>query len=62
MTFEFYKFDGAGNDFVVIDNREGDIRLTTEQVARLCHRRFGIGADGLMTLDAAPQGFDFTMH
>ena len=62
-TFKFYKFDGAGNDFVVIDNREGVVSaLTTDQIARLCHRRFGVGADGLMTLDVAPEGYDFEMH
>lgn len=48
---EFFKFDGAGNDFVVVDNRKGNIKLGEEQIARLCHRRFGVGADGLMTLE-----------
>lgn len=62
MEIPFYKFDGAGNDFVVIDNREGRYHLTEEQVALLCHRRFGVGADGLMTLDTAPEGYDFEMH
>ncbi|MBR4773137.1 MAG: diaminopimelate epimerase [Bacteroidales bacterium] len=52
MEIPFYKFDGAGNDFVVIDNREGRYHFTEEQVALLCHRRFGVGADGLMTLDS----------
>ena len=61
MELSFYKFDGAGNDFVVIDNREGRYRLTDDQIRRLCHRRFGVGADGLMTLNAAPDGFDFAM-
>lgn len=41
---------GAGNDFILLDNRNGRIVLTPEQVARLCHRQFGIGADGLMLL------------
>ena len=59
---EFYKFDGAGNDFVIIDNRERRYSLTEEEIARICHRRFGVGADGLMTLDTAPQGYDFEMH
>ena len=59
---EFYKFDGAGNDFVVIDNREGRYALTEEQIARLCHRRFGVGADGLMTLEStALDGYAFEM-
>ncbi|MCP5520116.1 MAG: diaminopimelate epimerase [Verrucomicrobiales bacterium] len=50
MTLEFTKMSGAGNDFILADNRSGEIRLTREQVARLCHRQFGIGADGLMLL------------
>lgn len=48
MLLEFTKMTGAGNDFIVADNRSGGIRLTREQVAQLCHRQFGIGADGLM--------------
>jgi diaminopimelate epimerase len=50
VTLEFTKMNGAGNDFILIDNRSGDIHLTREQVARLCHRQRGIGADGLMLL------------
>ena len=62
MMIEFYKFDGAGNDFVVVDNREGDIHLCEDQIARLCHRRFGVGADGLMTLErTSVEGFAFEM-
>lgn len=59
---EFYKYDGAGNDFVLVDIRRHDPQLTTEQIARLCHRRFGIGADGLMTLGEGRDGFDFVMN
>lgn len=58
---EFYKMDGAGNDFVVVDNREGRYNLGREEIARICHRRFGVGADGLMTLEAGEEGFDFEM-
>ncbi len=58
---KFYKFDGAGNDFVVIDNRDSNFRATEEEVARLCHRRCGVGADGLMTLERPPEGYDFEM-
>ena len=57
----FYKFDGAGNDFILVDIRQDDPHLTTEQIARLCHRRFGIGADGLMTLGEG-DGYDFVMR
>lgn len=62
MDIPFYKFDGAGNDFVIVDNREGRYTLGTDEIARICHRRFGVGADGLMTLDAATEGYDFEMH
>jgi diaminopimelate epimerase len=60
MNILFNKYHGTGNDFILVDNREGKIALTTEQVAFLCHRRFGIGADGLMLLENA-DGFDFRM-
>lgn len=56
----FYKYQGAGNDFILIDNRTQGTALHTEQIALLCHRRFGIGADGLMLLEAA-EGHDFRM-
>lgn len=63
MGIKFYKFDGAGNDFVVIDNRDGRFRADEELVARICHRRFGVGADGLMTLESTPlEGFAFEMR
>lgn len=48
--------NGAGNDFVLIDNRNGSIRLTPEQVVRLCHRQRGVGADGLMLLIPCASG------
>jgi diaminopimelate epimerase len=50
MLLEFTKMNGAGNDFVLVDNRAGNVRLTPAQVARLCHRQRGVGADGLMLL------------
>lgn len=56
----FYKYHGTGNDFILIDNRETKVSLSTEQIAYLCHRRFGIGADGLMLLEEAA-GYDFRM-
>jgi diaminopimelate epimerase len=51
MRLAFTKMHGAGNDFVMIDNWSGNFRPTTEQIARLCHRRFGVGADGLLLLE-----------
>jgi len=56
----FYKYHGTGNDFILIDNRDGGCSLTTQQIAHLCHRHYGIGADGLMLLDETA-GFDFKM-
>src|SRR5688500_2097920 len=50
MVVEFTKMSGAGNDFVLIDNRERKIKLSTEQVVRICHRQRGVGADGLFLL------------
>jgi diaminopimelate epimerase len=56
MVFDFVKMNGAGNDFVLMDNREGKVRWTPQQVARLCHRQKGIGADGLIALVPARTG------
>lgn len=50
MILEFTKMNGAGNDFIMIDNRNKKISLTKEQVVRMCNRFRGIGADGLMLL------------
>ena len=61
MNFEFYKFQGTGNDFILLDNRDGNYNdITEEQVSKLCERRFGIGADGLMLLQSK-EGYDFEM-
>lgn len=49
----FVKYQGAGNDFILVDNRDGKWNnLAVEQVRRWCDRRFGIGADGLIKIDA----------
>jgi len=48
MLIRFWKYHGTGNDFVMVDDREAQFHPSTEQVAALCERRFGIGADGLI--------------
>jgi diaminopimelate epimerase len=61
MLLHFYKYQGTGNDFIILDNRKGEYsNLTTKQVNFLCDRRFGIGADGLMLLNLK-KGYDFEM-
>ncbi len=56
----FFKYQGAGNDFILLDNRIGEIRLTAPQIQKLCDRRLGIGADGLMLLNTSTEA-DFQM-
>src|ERR1700744_4610924 len=57
----FYKYQGAGNDFIMIDNRSLAIdHRNPAMIARLCDRRFGVGGDGIMFLQDKP-GYDFEM-
>lgn len=63
---KFYKYHGAGNDFLIADNRDGSVVISAEQIAALCDRRYGVGADGLMLLesplDAKPASFRMTYY
>jgi diaminopimelate epimerase len=61
MDFSFYKYQGTGNDFVMIDDRAGSFDLQNLQlVSKLCDRRFGVGADGLIAIRNHPD-YDFEM-
>jgi len=52
MNFTFYKYEGTGNDFVIIDNRTKIFpKENTDKISKICNRHFGIGADGLILLE-----------
>lgn len=59
MLLHFYKMNGAGNDFVVIDNRNLQINLDADTIEALCDRHRGIGADGLLAVEPAEHGADY---
>src|SRR6188768_3138109 len=58
----FTKMNGAGNDFVMVDNRSGTLALDKDQIAALCDRHRGVGADGLLAVEPAQNGADFRMR
>ncbi len=55
MELQFTKLHGLGNDFIFIDNLDGSIKLSTQQVRLLCDRHFGIGADGVILVEKSPR-------
>ena len=55
------KYQGAGNDFIILNRTECDIELSPEVISRICDRRFGVGADGLIILGDSVQ-YDFSMQ
>lgn len=62
MQVKFFKYQGTGNDFIIVDNRNNEYSsLREDQIRRLCDRRFGIGADGFMMLNEK-KGYDFEMR
>jgi diaminopimelate epimerase len=62
MNVQFYKYEGTGNDFIILDNRNNQYdHLSKAQVKFMCDRHFGIGADGLMLLNVS-EGYDFGMR
>lgn len=61
MKIHFHKYQATGNDFILIDNLSGALKLSTDQVKILCDRKFGIGADGLMLIEKHPTAH-FTLN
>ncbi len=62
QMLRFTKMNGAGNDFVLLDNRAGDLSLTNAQIAKICDRHRGVGADGVLVLEKPANGADFRMR
>lgn len=63
MVLEFTKYQGLGNDFILLDNRQqGEPLVTAEQAVTLCDRHFGIGADGVIFALPGTDGSDYTMR
>src|SRR2546429_1386740 len=58
----FTKMNGAGNDFVMIDNRAGEVHLSAQQIAKICDRHRGVGADGVLLVEPATNSADFRMR
>lgn len=58
----FTKMNGAGNDFVVVDHRDGSLALSKESIARLCDRHRGVGADGVLAVEPPQAAADFRMR
>ena len=61
MKFSFYKYQGTGNDFIIIDDRQRSFPIEEKSIIHLCDRRFGIGSDGLILIQESDEA-DFHME
>jgi diaminopimelate epimerase len=62
MQFPFTKMNGAGNDFIMLDNRDEKLALGPARIALLCDRHRGVGADGVLAVEQPVRGADFRMR
>ena len=60
MIVQFYKYQGTGNDFILIDDRSENIDLNKDHISKLCSRKYGIGSDGIIII-REKLGYDFEM-
>jgi diaminopimelate epimerase len=60
MRISFHKYQATGNDFVIVDNRDGKYSFSVDEIKRICDRKFGVGADGVMLIENHPT-LDFNL-
>src|SRR5258706_2251719 len=60
MYLSFQKYQATGNDFVIVDNREGKYLFSADEIKNICDRKFGVGADGIMLVEKHPS-LDFNL-
>jgi len=61
LKIQFTKYQGTGNDFILVNNMSGELLLSTEQIRQLCDRKFGIGSDGLILIEKSEKA-DFYVN
>lgn len=61
MKIPFHKYQATGNDFILIDNRSGAFSFSAGQIKKICDRKFGVGADGLILIEKHPST-DFNLN
>jgi diaminopimelate epimerase len=61
MNLQFSKYEGTGNDFILIDDRKLQFPISEKLISKLCNRHFGIGADGILLVQHS-EGYDFGMN
>lgn len=62
MPIHFHKYQATGNDFVLIDNRQSQKKFSAEEIKKICDRRFGVGADGLILIEPGQSDFEMIYY